>query len=112
MTKPTSRRFELPSNPRIVFVETEDVIYHGEPLTDERVDQLVADARRANLVPGGKSLNGDGSHAKALSVRLPEDVRTKIEAIASSRGIRPSKLVREVLAEYVRSSDATERHPA
>jgi hypothetical protein len=107
MTKPTPRRFELPSNPRIVFVDTEDVIYRGEPLTDERVDQIVADVRRKNLVPGGKSLNGDGSHAKALSVRLPDDVRTKIEAIASARGIRPSKLVREVLADYVRSADAS-----
>jgi hypothetical protein len=112
MTKSTPRRFELPRNPRIVFVETEDVIYQGEPLTDERVDQIVADVRRANLVPGGKSLNGDGSHAKTLSVRLPDDVRTQIEAIATARGIRPSKLVREVLADYVRSSEVSERRPA
>lgn len=88
------------------------MIYQGEPLTDERVEQLVNDARRANLVPGSKSLNGDGSHAKALSVRLPDDVRTGIEAIASARGIRPSKLAREVLAEYVRASGTPGHRPA
>lgn len=106
MTERTPRRFELPSNPRFEFVETEDVIYHGQPLTDARVEHIVEDVRRANLVPGGKSLNRDGTHSKALSVRLPDDVRAKVDALAAARGIRPSKLVREVLAAYVEAPDA------
>ncbi|BDZ65448.1 ribbon-helix-helix protein, CopG family [Agromyces mangrovi Wang et al. 2018] len=101
MNAPTRRRFTLPDEPKFESVETVDVIFHGEPLTDERVDEIVEDVRRANLVPGGKSLNGDGSHSRALSVRLPDDVRAKLEEIAAARGIRPSKLVREVLAEFV-----------
>lgn len=51
-----------------------------------------------NLVPGGKSLSGDGSHSPTVRVRVSEQMRAELVALAAARGIGLSKLVRELLA--------------
>ncbi|WP_400996609.1 ribbon-helix-helix protein, CopG family [Agromyces sp. GXQ0307] len=105
---PTSRRhFELPRDPEVHLVETEEVSYRGEPLTDERVERIVEDVRRANLLPGGKSLNRDGTHARRLSVRVHDDLYEALEEAAEESRVSVSKLTRAVLDEW-----AAGRHPA
>lgn len=94
------RRFELPASPEVEFVETEDVTYHGEPLTDERVEQIVEDVRRANLIPGGKSLNRDGSHSRRLSLRVQDELFQALEGAADESHVSVSKLTRSVLEEW------------
>lgn len=44
-------------------VDDEDVIYHGAPLDAQRIEKIVSSVPGArNLVPGGKSLSGNGKH--------------------------------------------------
>ncbi|WP_188744468.1 ribbon-helix-helix domain-containing protein [Agromyces bauzanensis] len=94
------RHFELPASPEVESVETEEVIYHGEPLTDERVRQIVEDVRRANLIPGGKSLNRDGSHSRRLSLRLQDELFLALEHAADESHVSVSKFTRAVLEEW------------
>jgi hypothetical protein len=81
----------------------EAVYVNGERLTDDVVERMadasvrLARAREANLVPGGKSLSGDGSHSPVMQTRVPAAVRARFEAIAARRGVRPSKLLREAI---------------
>ncbi len=51
-----------------------------------------------NLVPGGKSLSGDGSHSPTIRVRVSGQMHAELTALASARGTGVSKLVRELLA--------------
>jgi len=53
----------------------------------------------ANLVPGGKSLSGDGSHSPVIRVRVSKELHATLTAMASDRGCGISKLVREILAD-------------
>jgi len=104
-------RFELPANPKIEFVETEDVVLDGEPLTDERVEEIVEDVRHANLVPGGKSLNDDGSHSPRLSVRVPDSLNDVLKEVAAERGVGVSRLVRDVLVEWAQFREVVGHRP-
>lgn len=85
-------------------LDHDDFQFQGKRLTEKRAEKLAAKAfRRAdNLVPGGKSLSGDGTHSPVLQTRVPADVRAKFQAIAARRGVRPSKLLREAIDELIR----------
>lgn len=76
-------------------------------LTDELAEQAarqgVAEARRRNLVPGRKSLAGDGSHSPRVQFRLPESLREAAEARAAQEGVSLSVLAREALERYLAS---------
>ena len=106
MSAHADRLNEVSTDTEFVDVETSEVVYQGEPLTDSKVEAIVARVRRANLKPGGKAMNADGTHSKPLSVRLPDDLRAKVESMAAKRGVSSSKFVREVLTAYVKE------HPA
>lgn len=86
--------------------ETE-VIVDGERLTDDRADEIAADvlakARAYNrgLIPGGKSLSGDGKHSPVVQTRVSESTHERLKAIAAQRKMSMSKLSRQVLDEYV-----------
>lgn len=62
-------------------------------------------ANEQNLRPGGKSLTGGNAHTPNLTVRLPADIRTQLDAVAAQRGHRTSKLVREIIAEWLTQRD-------
>jgi hypothetical protein len=85
-------------------LDEEDFEFHGERLTEARADELAETKFRRgdNLVPGGKSLSGDGSHSPVLQTRVPAAVRARFRAIADQRGVRPSKLLREVIDQFLR----------
>ncbi|MEV1131837.1 ribbon-helix-helix protein, CopG family [Agromyces sp. NPDC049794] len=56
--------------------------------------------RRANLVPGGKSLNQDGSHARRLSLRVQDELYETLEHAAGEARVSVSKFTRGVLEEW------------
>jgi hypothetical protein len=55
--------------------------------------------RTANLIPGRKSLSGDGTVSPVLQFRTPR--KREVEALAEEMGIRPSELARRALDEYL-----------
>lgn len=79
----------------------------GRRLTPELADQLategLAEARRRNLIPGRKSLAGDGSHSPRVQFRVPESLRAAAEAKAAAEGVSLSVLAREALQHYLAS---------
>lgn len=87
--------------------ETEVRLQDGSRLTNDRVDQLaragIAEARRRNLIPGRKSLAGDGSHSPRVQFRVPESLRAAAEAKAAAEGVTLSVLAREALEHYLAS---------
>jgi hypothetical protein len=83
----------------------EPFIYHGEELTDERAEQIaqesLAEARRRNLVPGGKSMSGGRKHSPVVQFRVPESMEEALEAQAEREGVTRSRLARKALDEYL-----------
>lgn len=67
-------------------------------------EQVLADARRRNLIPGGKSLSGGGKHSPVLQVRLPEDLRQLLHRRASEQGVSDSKIARAAIEAYLNAS--------
>lgn len=99
---------ELHPDAEITFVDdldTEEVYYHGERLTKERAaeiaEEVLAKARRENLIPGGKSLSGGGKHSPTVQFRVPERLREALDERAASEGVTPSRLARKALEEYL-----------
>ncbi len=88
-----------------------EIIVDGERLTDERADAIALEvlakvrARQDTLVPGGKSLSGDGKHSPVVQVRVSESTRDRLKAIAEERRMSVSKLSRQVLDDFVDSYD-------
>ena len=79
----------------------------GTRLTEAKAEQLaaemLAEARRRNLVPGGKSLNGVGSHSPRVQFRVPEEIREQAKSRAAAEGISLSALARRALERYLAS---------
>ena len=79
----------------------------GTRLTEAKAEQLaaevLAEVRRRNLVPGGKSLNGDGSHSPRVQFRVPEEIRERAQSRAAAEGISLSALARRALERYLAS---------
>lgn len=88
-------------------LEVEDFQYQVERLTNERAEQIagetLADLRRRNLNPGGKSLSGGSTHSPRVQFRVPEELRTPAERVAHDEGVSLSALARHALADYLRS---------
>lgn len=55
---------------------------------------------REHLIPGGKSLTGDGQHSPILHVRLPAALKQRLDEIAADRKMGTSKLVRQILTDW------------
>lgn len=83
----------------------EFILRDGRRLTDELADELaeqgVAEARRRNLIPGGKSLSGDGSHSPVVRFRVPATVSDALHARADAEGRSESAIAREALERYL-----------
>jgi hypothetical protein len=88
-----------------IDLDTEEVYYHGERLTNERAEQLakegLAEARRLNLVPGRKSLTGGSIHSPRVQFRVPEKILAAAERRAESEGVTLSVLARQALEKYL-----------
>lgn len=90
-----------------IDLDVEDVEYQGERLTNERAEQIaqetLAEARRRNLIPGGKSLSGGTVHSPRVQFRVPEELRKQAELVAEDEGVSISALARHALEDYMRS---------
>lgn len=56
-----------------------------------------------DLIPGGKSLSGDGSHSPRLSFSVPADWKTELDQAAKDRGMGTAKLLRQIVGEWLTS---------
>ena len=113
----TSKKDEIDPRDYVVTLETqistidldreEFILRDGRRLTEELAEQLaregVAEARRRNLIPGRKSLSGQGQHSPTIRVRVPEQLREKAEQRAATEGLSLSALTREALEHYLAS---------
>jgi predicted HicB family RNase H-like nuclease len=101
----TNKREEYVFEPDL-DLDAEEFIYQGERLTDERAAQIaeeaLAEARLRNLIPGGKSLSGDGSHSPRVQFRVPQQLHDDAERAAREEGVSLSTLARRALEQYVR----------
>lgn len=83
----------------------EFILRGGRRLTNELADELakrgVAEARSRNLIPGGKSLSGDGSHSPVVRFRVPANVSDALHARADAEGRSESAIAREALERYL-----------
>lgn len=93
--------------PDIDLDEEEFILKDGRRLTNELADQIaedtLAEVRRRNLIPGGKSLSGGAVHSPRVQFRVPEELRTQAERVAEDEGVSLSALARHALEDYVRS---------
>lgn len=70
-----------------------------EELPDEEVERIISEVRRA---PGRPRLSKAGAGVSpTLNVRLPEDVRGRLDLVAAQQGVRASQVVRTALDEYL-----------
>jgi predicted HicB family RNase H-like nuclease len=103
MTKKTERYVVGPD----LDLDVEDFQYQGERLTNERAEQIaeetLAELRRRNLIPGGKSLSGGSVHSPRVQFRVPQDLREQAERVAEDEGVSLSALARHALEDYLRS---------
>ncbi|MDR2973702.1 MAG: hypothetical protein LBV00_03160 [Propionibacteriaceae bacterium] len=66
----------------------------GAPLTEECFERLADQAKsqqRRGLTPGGKSLNGDGSHSPVLRLVVSNEMRDKVAQAASVQRMSVSR---------------------
>lgn len=78
----------------------------GTRLTEQRAGELEAaeaekTRRLQNLVPGRKSLSGNGTHSPVLQVRLSADLHARVQRAAAERQISASRLARAALEDFL-----------
>jgi|GEM_PF-761368 len=102
---PKKVHFDEDSVVEDVDLEQEAIYVEGQRLTEERADQRVgevlAQVRARNLVPGGKSLSGDGKHSPVVQVRVSEATHAGLQQLAEARKASVSRLARQALEDSV-----------
>jgi len=102
----TAKRKKYVAGPDL-DLEAEDLRTGGTRLTNERAEQIaretLAEARRRNLIPGGKSLSGGNVHSPRVQFRVPQDLHDEAERLADEQGVSLSALARHALEDYLRS---------
>lgn len=74
-----------------------------EELAEEIAERTLQNIRAKNLIPGGKSLNGDGSHSPVLQVRLPTALKLELQEKAKHEKRSASAVAREAIEKYLAS---------
>ena len=82
-----------------VDLDTADVRYRGEKLTEARAERVAADI--LSRTPGRPSLSGASEKSPSLTIRLPKQDRARLENIAAKQGRRASEVIREALDDYL-----------
>ena len=85
--------------------ERDVIVRDGRRLTEDELDALVDRAERLGpppgLVPGGKSLSGDGSHSPLFTIRLDKATTQAVRERARREGKSPAKLLRQIVVAHV-----------
>lgn len=102
--KQDSAKFVVRPGTRISDIDLEKEEFRlpdGSRLTEEKSEKLaaLAERRMANLVPGRKSLAGDGSHSPVVQFRTPR--KDEGQAIADELGVSLSELARRAYNDYL-----------
>ncbi len=103
------RSYRVPAEATIADadLDVEPAVVRGHELGESAVEALAAatleEVRRRNLVPGRKSLSGDGSHSPRVQFRVPESVLAAAERRAEQDGVSLSTLARTALVHYLAS---------
>lgn len=86
----------------------EEFQFQGARLTEDRAAELAEThfERARNLIPGGKSLSGDGTHSPVVQARVSVETRSRLDAIAERRGVRPSRLLREAIVQFIEREES------
>jgi hypothetical protein len=74
----------------------------GNTLTEDYFERLADQAesqQRRGLTPGGKSLNGDGSHSPVLRLVVSNEMRDKVAQAAADQHMSVSRWLRGVVEE-------------
>lgn len=74
-----------------------------EALAEQIAEEALANVRAKNLIPGRKSLSGDGKHSPVVNVRIPEDLKDQLDKRAAAEGKTVSKIAREAIIQYLAS---------
>ncbi|MCL1922977.1 MAG: hypothetical protein FWG15_03805 [Propionibacteriaceae bacterium] len=93
--------------PTIVYDGTIDLDTESihDPITGEQITNDVMDKenddidRRHGLIPGGKSLSGDGSHSPVLRVVVSKETRDHVQQAAREAGVSVSRWLRHTVEE-------------
>lgn len=95
-------------------LENEVVIVNGERLTEADAQAWAEeledrdrsrDRSLANLIPGRKSLSGNGKHSPVLNVRVSEDTRRRLEELAERTGDSVSRVARRAIDAYLADNE-------
>jgi hypothetical protein len=88
-----------------VDLDQEEVVVGGQRLTEARAAELAAQTLREirirNLVPGRKSLSGEGTHSPVIQFRVPVHLREAVEARAQADEVSVSVVARRALESYL-----------
>lgn len=84
----------------------QEIVYlaNGERMTNAKAQDMAdaAERRAANLIPGGKSLSGNGRHSPVVQTRIPAVVHAKLQAIADTQHVSMSKIMRAAIDEFIK----------
>lgn len=64
----------------------------------------------SGLSPGGHSLTAGADQSPRISVSIPGDWKQRLDQIAAERGTGTSKLVRQVIGEWLARQGASSHH--
>ncbi|WP_341729770.1 ribbon-helix-helix protein, CopG family [Brooklawnia sp.] len=81
-----------------IDLDGEVFVVGGRRLTERRAAEL---AERAERRGGRPSLSGGGKRSPALSLRVTQSDRDRLDAVAAAQGRRSSDVVRDALREYL-----------
>jgi hypothetical protein len=73
--------------------------------------QTLREIRTRNLVPGRKSLGGEGKHSPVIQFRGPAHLRDAVEARAQAGELSVSGVARRALESYLAEHPADESGP-
>ncbi|WP_034647882.1 ribbon-helix-helix domain-containing protein [Cellulomonas sp. HZM] len=101
-------------------LDREDVTYHGKRLTEQRARRVALGVRLGIPSPrkapttskraGRPSLTGKiGAHTPPITVRVPDDLRARLDARADDDGVGRSDIVRAALEQYLEAEHG--HHP-
>lgn len=83
---------------RDLDLDREEFVVGGQRLTTQRATELAASRERRG---GRPSLTGLGQHSPALNLRISQDDKEELEAVASRQGRRVSDVVRDAVRQYL-----------
>ena len=95
---------QLPTMEYAGEIDLDTVTLHdpstGERITNELIDRENDEIdRRHGLIPGGKSLSGDGSHSPVLRMVVSDSTKEKVTKAAADEGMSVSRWLRRVVEE-------------